>query len=195
MRSGNGANHCALGTRGYNSNLDPRNLATYDDAIGIAPTHYGSAGGTSYNATGGLGGGWIHIDVNSFELSGALNANGFSGQTSPANAQYGAGGGSGGSITIMVDAIFGSGSISANGGQGGGTHALRRAGGGSGGAVYVYRPPSAELAPDQTNITVSAEGGLGVQGGQAHYGCIQEYNLCLEGDRARFWHSTQCGSL
>ena len=98
----------------------------------IAPTDFGSGGGTySPYAIGGAGGGAIRLNVTGLLLlDGRISADGNPGLTD------GGGGGSGGSVWLTVGTLAGAGTISANGGAGNG-FSLGGGGGGGGGRVAI----------------------------------------------------------
>jgi hypothetical protein len=126
-----------------------------------SPNQPGSGGGGySTISTGGSGGGYVNLLVQSpyvTTVNGIISANGANGTGN------GGGGGSGGGITISTRSLNGTGSITANGGNG----ASNIGGGGGGGriALIINQSPF-----NKTNIfsgTVAAYGGGGATYGGA----------------------------
>lgn len=109
--SGAGGRRWSGGSHGGVGGADSN--ATYGDPL--APIAMGSGGGygTSGNAHGGNGGGRARIQAETFELQGALLADG----GPPRFSDRSGGPGAGGSIWITVDRLFGQGKVSARGGD------------------------------------------------------------------------------
>ena len=93
----------------------------------LAPTVWGSGGGSLNGTTpGGAGGGWARLSVGGIlTVAGQLTANGESLLAS---------GGAGGSIQVSAGTLAGNGSITANGGSAGNAGS----GGGGGGRIALY---------------------------------------------------------
>jgi len=113
------------------------------------------------------GGGKIRVTATTFELKGALKANG-------ENGPGYVGGGSGGAILVETVSLSGNGTVEANGGAEGGD-----AGAGGGGRIAIYY---IEMSFPSTNITVNP--------GAGHTGTDGEGSLVLYGPRERFLVST-----
>ena len=113
----------------------------YDSSI--APTDFGSGGGTPGEfGFGGNGGGAIFLKItDTLTVSGSITANGKQGATS---SYYASGGGAGGSIWIDAGTLSGLGIIAANGGDGTAgmfaccTNFNYGGGGGGGGRIAIY---------------------------------------------------------
>ena len=142
--SGPGAGKIVGGTSGYigggggyggygaagaiptSSSLPAYGGTTYGSLI--APTDFGSGGGSStVTPLGGAGGGVIRLTV-----TGVLQVDGRISAAGGAGVNASGGGGSGGTISLTVGTISGSGVINANGGMG---NSL--GGGGSGGRIAI----------------------------------------------------------
>ena len=140
--------------------------STYGSAT--QPTEYGSGGGsnTTYNASGGPGGGRIKVvSTGTLDLSGLLSARGQAGGT----GNRGAGGGSGGSIWLDCTTLTGTGTLDARGGNGG----VNFGGGGGGGRIalhYDAQPTGAltQTAKGGCNASTSGCKTTNAQGGTLH---------------------------
>lgn len=103
----------------------------------LAPTTYGSGGGSGWGVWGGHGGGRVKLIASgTLTISGYISVNGLNGGGA---SQESSGGGSGGSIWLKAGTLAGSGAVSANGG-GGGTDTFDnvvRGGGGGGGRIVL----------------------------------------------------------
>lgn len=129
-------------------------------AIGNAfyPIEFGTGGGSTFQASGGAGGGAIHIVAKqNLILNGIISANGESCTTLKVNAasNRASGGGAGGSIWIEIPQgyLTGNGKIATDGGSG----CISGGGGGSGGRVAIYT-----LEANTSNFTgiITVNGGL-----------------------------------
>ena len=142
---GSGGGHGGVG--GFSYRQQPGG-GVYDSIV--APTQWGSGGGSTY---GGLGGGAVGLSVAGIlRVDGTLTADGLA---SP-NVQHGAG--AGGSLWINAGTLTGGGLIAARGGPGG---VVQGGGGGGGGRIALY------LTQNTFGGTISAIGGLGFQNGGA----------------------------
>ena len=144
---GSGGGHGGEG--GFSYRQQPGG-GVYDSIV--APTQWGSGGGSTY---GGLGGGAVGLNVAGIlRVDGTLTADGLA----PTDCCVQHGAGAGGSLWINAGTLTGGGLIVARGGAGGVTQG---GGGGGGGRIALYLTQSTFAG------TISAVGGPGYQNGGA----------------------------
>lgn len=173
--AGSGAGYGNPGGKGYG--LGARGGLPYGYASG--EVYMGSGGLSTDTATGGRGGGAIHLrGTESITISGTVTASGQDGESDPTG--FAAGGGSGGGILIdgsganvVIDGL-----VSSKGGNGG--DGKYGGGGGSAGRIRVLTGPAASLSSG----SLTAKGGLA--------GASQEMDYPPEpGIWTPIWHPTR----
>jgi hypothetical protein len=149
---GGGGSHGGLGTAAESGGGPGSTYGSNTD-----PVLFGSGGGNSNYATGGLGGGLLYFTVGgTFTHNGTMTVNG--GLTGSGAAA--GGGGSGGSIFAVVGTFAGSGTFVSNGGAATQTQGYLDSGAGGGGRISVQYG-STGVGDITTLMTVSGGAGIG----------------------------------